>query len=180
MSGKIKRKGKGGAWIEVDDEKIDIARIMAQIKAKVARESGGRTMDTIPSVPESPTSSPSDDGAKKGIPGLRKRVKAIMLRLMKPFSPLIKLLILPVYEEQRQTTLILHEANKRLDHLYQKELPLIKENVRLMHNLCHNLVIELTKLKIELEMLKSKTRLMEKDFEHLGRRERALEKEIHK
>jgi predicted nucleic acid-binding Zn-ribbon protein len=42
------------------------------------------------------------------------------------------------------------------------------------------MVVELSKLKIEEEMLKSKARILEKDFEFLGKREKALEKEIDK
>jgi hypothetical protein len=91
---------------------------------------------------------------------------------MSPLSPLIKLLILPVYEEHRQMVMILDQANKRLD----KE----QEYIKLIHNLCHNLVVELTKLKIEVDLLKTKVQIMEKDFEFLGKRERALEKEVFK
>jgi hypothetical protein len=36
----------------------------------------------------------------------------------------------------------------------------------------------MSKLKIEEETLKTKTRIMEKDFDSLGKRERALEKEV--
>jgi hypothetical protein len=38
----------------------------------------------------------------------------------------------------------------------------------------------MSKLKIEVETLKTKTRVMEKDFEFLGKREKALEKEAFK
>jgi hypothetical protein len=37
-------------------------------------------------------------------------------------------------------------------------------------------VAELTKLRVEHEALKLKTQVLEKDFEHLGRREKALER----
>ena len=49
------------------------------------------------------------------------------------------------------------------------------EYIRLLHNLDHNLVVELTKLKIELDTLKSKFRILEKDQDYLQKRERALE-----
>jgi hypothetical protein len=42
------------------------------------------------------------------------------------------------------------------------------------------MVVEMTKLKIEEENIKLKARIMEKDFEFLGRKEQALEKEIYK
>jgi hypothetical protein len=41
-------------------------------------------------------------------------------------------------------------------------------------------VVELTKLKIEEETLKVKTRIMEKDFEFLEKKENAIEKEVFK
>jgi hypothetical protein len=53
-----------------------------------------------------------------------------------------------------------------------------RENTKLLHTLAHNLVVELTKLRIEYETLKSKMRIMEKDFEVLGKREKALEKRV--
>jgi hypothetical protein len=40
--------------------------------------------------------------------------------------------------------------------------------------------VELTKLKVEEESLKLKSRILEKDFEFLGKRERALEDQVFK
>jgi len=54
------------------------------------------------------------------------------------------------------------------------------EYVKILHSLCHNLVVELTKLKIEEERTKVKIRIMEKDFEFLSRKEQALEKKAFK
>ncbi|MFQ6039153.1 MAG: hypothetical protein ACE5LV_11120, partial [Candidatus Aminicenantales bacterium] len=129
-----------------------------------------------------------------------------LLKIMKPVSPLIKLAVLPVHHELRETILNLYQTNQRLDflerkldeqfsRLYQRlsdidqatnrrvdlafeDLNRAKEYLRLLHNLSHNLVVELTKLKIEEEDLKLKTRVMEKDFEFLGKREKALEKKV--
>jgi hypothetical protein len=53
-----------------------------------------------------------------------------------------------------------------------------RENTKLLHSLVHNLVLELTKLRIEHETLKNKMRIMEKDFEVLGKREKVLEKRM--
>ncbi|MGD0783062.1 MAG: hypothetical protein ABSA30_09425, partial [Candidatus Aminicenantales bacterium] len=50
------------------------------------------------------------------------------------------------------------------------------EYIKLLHLLDHNLVIELTKLRIEHDALKSQLRLLEKDLEFLTLRERALER----
>ncbi len=107
---------------------------------------------------------------------------------MTPFRPLIKLLILPVYEEHQQAVRILHQTNKRLDYLYSiherehklmfERLDRLKEYTKLLHLLGHNMVVELSKLKIEEETLKTNVSLVEKDIEHLVRRERALEQEV--
>jgi hypothetical protein len=73
--------------------------------------------------------------------------------------------------------LVNRTTNERVDDAYD-EIQRAMEFVKLLHNLSHNLVVELSKLKIEEESLKLKTRVMEKDFEFLGRREKALEKEL--
>ena len=49
------------------------------------------------------------------------------------------------------------------------------EYIRLLHNLGHNLVAELTKLRIEFDTLKSRFEILEKDLDYLRARERALE-----
>jgi hypothetical protein len=108
----------------------------------------------------------------------------MLLRLMSPFKPLMKLLILPIAEENRRSVLILDHANRRLDrlehdrHLLTERLNRMQEYTKLLHHLCHNLVVEMSKLKIEEETLKTKTRILEKDFDNLGKREKALEQEV--
>ncbi|MFC2168813.1 hypothetical protein ACFLRW_07495, partial [Acidobacteriota bacterium] len=59
-----------------------------------------------------------------------------------------------------------------------EDLTTAKEYIKLLHNLSHNIVVEMTKLKIEEENLKIRTRILEKDFEHLKSREKALENRI--
>jgi hypothetical protein len=73
--------------------------------------------------------------------------------------------------------LVHRTTNERVDGAYAR-IQRSMEFVKLLHNLSHNIVVELSKLKIEEEGIKLKTRVMEKDFEFLGRRERALEKEL--
>jgi hypothetical protein len=99
---------------------------------------------------------------------------------MSPFSPLIKLLVLPVDEELRRTVILLDHANRRIDCLEKerRRIDRLQEYTRLLHHLSHNMVVEMSKLKIEAETLKTKTRILEKDFEWLGKREKALEKEV--
>lgn len=161
--------------IDIDYENIDVDLIMEQIKKRAA----GRDAET-PGAPEEDSLPAPDLEAGQG------RAKRVLLRLMSPFKPLMKLLILPVAEEHRRTVLILDHANRRIDrlerdrHVLIARLNRLQEYTKLLHHLCHNLVIEMSKLKIEEETLKTKTRIMEKDFDHLGRREKALEKEISK
>jgi len=210
------------------------------------------------------------------VPMVLPKWRRILLKLMRPFSPLIKLLILPVHHELLQTIYNLDHVNKRLDYFNTKtEQSLIKvsgelystsekldlkvdglnqtinerldlafqrldlfnhsvserldnfseemeikltklseelfsvsekmdskidsfkerldqiflrledldktrEYIKLLHSLCHNIVVELTKLKIEEESAKVKIRIMEKDFEFLSRKEQILEKKSFK
>ena len=52
------------------------------------------------------------------------------------------------------------------------------EYIKLLHTLDHNLVVELTKLRIEFEGLKSKARILEKDLDAQSQREKVLEKRL--
>jgi hypothetical protein len=129
---------------------------------------------------------------------------------MKPFSPLIRLLVLPVSHELAETVKTLDLTNKKLDYLSEKlhhdlfqlneslnsrievvdktvnkrldlafdDIGRIKEYTKLLHSLSNNVVVEMTKLKIEEENLKIKARILEKNFEFLGRREKALEDQV--
>jgi hypothetical protein len=148
--------------IEIDYEHIDVGLIMEQIKKKVAVEAAD-----APRLPEGDPAPVPDLEAGQG------RARRVLLRLMSPFKPLMKLLILD-------------HANRRLDrlehdrHLLIERLNRLQEYTKLLHHLCHNLVVEMSKLKIEEETLKTKARIMEKDFDHLGKREKALEKEVFK
>lgn len=169
MSQKNKKNSWDGPAVKIDYDNVDVARIMAGIKKKIASQPGGDGGDPYePGVLNSGTQ-----------PGPRTGIKRLLLKIMSPFAPLIKLLILPVYEEHRQTVMNLDHTNRRLDQLTRirdRE----QEYIKLTHNLCHNLVVELTKLKIEVDLLKTKVQIMEKDFEFLGKRERVLEKEVFK
>jgi hypothetical protein len=163
--------------IEIDYDRIDVALIMSQIKERTAGES--RNAPVTPRI--GPSAETAQDAAGGGA-----RTRQILLRLMSPLRPLIKLLILPVDEEYRRTFLVLDHANRRIDRLEKdrdrayEQLDRLREYTKLLHHLCHNLVVEMSKLKIEEETLKTKTRVMEKDFEFLGKREKALEKEVFK
>lgn len=70
-------------------------------------------------------------------------------------------------------------TNQRLDKAFH-DLGRTMEYTKLLHSLTHNLVVEMSKLKIEEEDLKIKTRIMEKDFELLRSKEQALEHQVFK
>jgi len=157
--------------IEIDYDHIDVAQIMDQIKAKTAAEAGSEA----PSVRTEAAAVPELDLTA----GLGK-ARRLLLKIMSPFSPLIKLLVLPVDEELRQTVLLLDHANRRIDRLEKerRRIDRLQEYTKLLHHLSHNMVVEMSKLKIEEETLKTKTRILEKEFEWLGKREKALEEEV--
>lgn len=206
---KHEKKPEEEQEIQIDYESIDVADIMDQIKKRVAarpkKEPEIPLMESgsVPHAPTAPEIPPEDSGA-------RSKIKSLLLKIMKPFSPLIKLLVLPVSHELTETVKVLDLTRKRLAYLSEKldhdlsqlhtlmetkldrvdksvnkrldlafdDIGRIKEYTKLLHSLSHNVVVEMTKLKVEEENLKIKTRIIEKDFEFLGRREKALEDQI--
>jgi hypothetical protein len=70
------------------------------------------------------------------------------------------------------------DANWNEYETTRDKLGTTRETVKLLHNLAHNLVVELTKLKVEEEALKSKARVLEKELEMLGKREKSIEKKV--
>jgi hypothetical protein len=192
--------------IQIDYDHIDVAGIMDQIKAQIAQRPKPTPQDHQQQFREewSVQSPPQLQPEPEGPASPRSRAKRIMLKVMKPFAPVIKFLVLPVHEELRQTILSLDRTNRRLDSLcatMEEELRKLdisiskglgetnkrideafldlhrsRDYTKLLHNLSQNIVVELTKLKIEEEGLKSKARIMEKDFEFLQKREKSLEK----
>lgn len=200
---KVKNGEQTDAGIRIDYDRIDVADIMEQIKKKVAAEPEPEDFGTIPGGEVKP-SGPEAETPASG--GGRSRLKRILIKVMRPFSPLIKLLVLPVHEQLQETIRTLDRTNRRLDavaarlgdfaldstmhqinaevnervNLAFEDIGRSKEYIKLIHGLEHNLVVEITKLKIESENLKLKLRIAEKDFEFLGRREKALEEEVFK
>ncbi len=160
-----------GEKIAIDYDRVDVARIMEQIKDKTAAEAAVE-------FPARGTAAAPAAGIDFAA-GLGKG-RRVLLKIMSPFAPLIKLFILPVHEELRRAVLILDHANRRIDRLEKERerIDRLQEYTKLLHHLCHNLVVEISKLKIEEETLKTKARIMEKDFGFLEKREKALEKDI--
>lgn len=163
---------------KIDYENLNVAEVMEQVRQKAAKRaaaSGGGTSG--PEEADEPLAAAPEPAPPAG---LKKRIKSKVQRFLTPFFPIQRLLAFPVHEDLMQTVAELHKTNVRLDRLQAKvyERDLSQEYVKLLHILVHNLVAELTKLRIEHEALKMKTRILEKDFEHLGRRAKALEKRL--
>jgi len=187
---KEKKNKKKEEDIKIDYDHIDVADIMDQIKSKVAKESKEQSKQEIPKEEFYPAHVPFEPGVEEPAPGVKGKMKRVLLKIMKPVSPLIKLLVLPVHEQIMETDRKLHQTNMRLDQELDKLNAAINDvdvtpgqvmdYTKLLHNLSHNIVVELSKLKVEEENLKSKTRIIEKGFESLGRREKAMEKKIFK
>jgi hypothetical protein len=180
--------------IVIDYENIDVAEIMDQIRKKIATQPKKPEPEEL--IPlEHSTSTGSSTPPPEEPSGRKLKMKNFALKLMRPFFPLIKFLVLPVHQELRETIQNLYRTNQRLDFLERKtgddfsriheefqavnrSLDRAKEYVKLLHNLSHNIVVEMTKLKIEEENLKINTRVLEKNFEFTQRREKALEKKV--
>ena len=151
------------APIRIDHDNVDVADIMDQIKRRIARRPpaiAGAAAEAGPS------------GAVPVAPGGERGLATRALRLLaRPFMPLARPLL------DRFILRVNLDVNMRIDEMSGR-LITTQENAKLLHILAHNLVLELTKLKIEHEALKSKVRVMEKDFEVLGKREKVLEKKV--
>jgi hypothetical protein len=213
----------------IDYDNIDVDDIMRQIKARAgsspfpeeeAPASEDAETESGPSSSFEPGSLPEPEEDKGSPPP--GRFKSVLLKLMRPFNPLIKLMVLPVYRELMEAVYHIDRTNRRLDQFDQNvsrellkissaltrlekrvdrfesftheslgkafhdlerlfaDTGRIKEYTKLIHALEHNLVVELTKLKIEADTLKVQTRIMEKDFSLIKKRERALENKVFK
>jgi hypothetical protein len=188
------KKDRMSEDIKIDYDNIDVEDIMSQIKKKIASQ---------PESPEpenslQPSYAPSSDPfapMPEGSLGKKAKLKKIFAKLFKPISPLIKFLVFPVHQELKDTIQNVYVTNQRIDILEKnvdenftqvrqkmeeisQRLSRVREYTQLLHNLSHNMVVELTKLKIEHENLKLKARIMEKDFEFLGKREKTLESKV--
>jgi len=150
--------------IAYDPENIDVAGIMAQIKDRVA----GR-----PPVTETPIPCGAAAVPVPGPTGWKGLVKKGVRFLIRPYMPFLTRAF------DRFVFKATLGVNTRIDEAATR-LGTTMETTKLLHNLSHNLVLELTKLRVETDALKSKVRVMEKDFEVLGRRERVLEKQAGK
>lgn len=161
---------------KIDYAHVDVAKIMGQIQDKVSRQPAGTPAEACGLEPEMLTSGLPPQGPLT----LKKKVKNKLHKLLAPFFPVMKLVALPVQEELELTNERLHQASQRIDEVTARlnERDITKEYVKLLHVMCHNLVMELTKLRIEHDTLKGKVQVLEKDFEFLGKREKVLEQRL--
>jgi hypothetical protein len=161
---------------KIDYGRVDVARIMDQIQDKVSRQPASAPAEACGLEPEMlPAGLPP-----QGPLTLKKKVKNKLHKLLAPFFPVMKLIALPVQEELELTNEKLFQASRRIDELTARlnERDITKEYIKLLHVMCHNLVLELTKLRVEHDSLKSKVQVLEKDFEFLGKREKILEQRL--
>lgn len=178
----------------IDHDHIDVADIMDQVKKKAAERHPEPEAPAVPSpAPAAPAERPAPPPAappSRGWKGLLKRALRFLLRPYQSF-------LIPIDERFRFRTNL--PVNIRIDEVATDlmrtrdalaedldktrwdliaRLGTTRETVKLLHNLAHNLVVELTKLKVEEEALKSKVRVLEKELETLGKREKAIEKKV--
>jgi hypothetical protein len=190
--------------IEIDYDHIDVEAIMDQVRKVAAanplEQAASPPVDDPAPIPPAPTPAPVPPSIPPP-PGLKAVLKDKLIRAMRPFAPVVRLLGLPLHEDIRAAVEQLDQTNRRLDALASEipiryaeaaELANIRERlntrmidldrtmeyVKLLHHLDHNLVVELTKLRIEFETLRSKVLILEKDLDAGVRRERILEKQL--
>jgi hypothetical protein len=152
-----------GSPIVIDYDNVDVADIMAQVSRRAA--------ERPPAAPETGGEGPvfrPQEPPPRGLKGLVKKTVRFLARPCMPF-------LIPLYDRFKfRLTLA---TNVRIDEVATR-LGTTRETVKLLHNLDHNLVLELTKLKVEHDTLKSKVRVLEKELEILGKREKVLEKRV--
>ncbi len=178
----------------IDYDRIDVADIMAQVKMKVAeRPPEPETPGPGPAVPVPPPAPEVPAAAPPPARGWKGSLKRAVRFLARPYLPLLIAVDewyrfrtnLPVYIRIDETATELMKTRDKLQeglsntrNEFVSKLGTTRETVKLLHNLSHNLVLELTKLKVEEEALKSKVRVLEKELETMGRREKAIEKKV--
>ncbi|MBM3312398.1 MAG: hypothetical protein FJY80_12930 [Candidatus Aminicenantes bacterium] len=173
--------------VDIDYDNLDVGAIMDQVKKTAASRPPEPGREEPLAAPASSGGPPVSGGAApqpSGPPGFKARLKAKALKAMAPFFPVIRLFALPLHEELQAVVRSLDRTNRELDArtaaagLRFRDLDRAMEYIKLLHTLNHNLVLEVTKLRIELDGLKSRARVLEKDFEYAGRRQKALEDRV--
>lgn len=161
------------AGLNIDYDNLDVADLNERLRAAAADAAAPGAPAAPLEAPAAPAAVPSEPPA----PAFKSKMKGRLRRLLGPFFPILRVLNMPVQEDLAEATRILHATNVRVDGM-TPTLSRAIEYLRIMHVLNHNLVVELTKLRIEHDTLKNQVRLMEKELEFLTRRERAVERRL--
>jgi len=148
--------------VRIDYDNLSAADIMRQIKEETAKRSGSG-------------SSPAADLPEGGSKAMKSFIKTVLLKSARPFRSLIKLLIHDPHQDLMAET---YERLRMLEQEHGEDRK--KEYIKLLYGLSHNIVVELTKLKIEVDDLRVKLSILEKDFENFKKREKALERHVFK
>ena len=226
MSDDSERRSGNQPSISIDYDRPDVEDIMRQVRERAE----ARTSEPDPEHEAQSGKVPAGkSGAGSPVPSAPPEpmleplpltgIKKLLLKVMRPLAPIIKLLVLPVHRELLETVHHLDFTNRRLDHLNARlegaldhlgrelygstenlnrkvdgfndavnrrlekaffDLNRTMEYTKLLHSLSHNIVIEMSKLKIEEDGIKVKSRIMEKDLEFLRAKEKALEQRLFK
>lgn len=108
-------------------------------------------------------------------------VKNIMGKIRKLLSPLTRFMIRPFMTELKNLIVKLHNENKEDVYNLKQTVPITlqsKEYIKLLHNTINNMIVEISKLKIDQDLLKTKIKVLEDKIEFIEKRERAIEKKI--
>jgi len=108
-------------------------------------------------------------------------VKKVMAKIRKILAPLTRFMIRPYITELKNLNAELHNENKENIYNLKQTVPITlqsKEYIKLPHNSVNNIIVELSKLKIDQDLLKTKIKVLEDKIEFLENRERAIEKRI--
>lgn len=107
--------------------------------------------------------------------------KKVLGKIRKLLAPLTRFMIRPYMTELKNLTAKLHNENKEDVHNLKQMVPIIlqsKEYIKLLHNTINNMIVEISKLKIDQDLLKTKIKVLEDKIEFIENRERAIEKKI--
>lgn len=124
--------------------------------------------------------------------GFRGLIKKFLVKFRKLTFPFVRFMTRPIYNELKQLTLDGFNHNAHDIHNSQYEIECVppeilfnrhiifqcKDYIKLLHNATNNLIVELSKAKIEQELLKTKIKVLEDKVEFLENRERAIEKKV--
>ncbi len=107
--------------------------------------------------------------------------KKIMAKGRGLFMPLLRFLLRPFLTDIKNLFVELHNRNKKDIHEFKPYIPIVqqsKEYIKLLHNSANNITVEISKMKIEEEMLKTRLKVLEDKIRFLEERERAIEKKV--